>query len=183
MHGCTSWPTIQRSRGPGFAFLLSDLTRALQRIPERSPKKRSTEYLSFISTISHASVSGYIPFVILSGQLQNRSLHLMSLYAQSGMYKSECGDAPMRPPPLKGPPCCQSVYRDEPRLGPGLWWQSGAAAQSLPLARKATILFSFSSLSTHSLPSQFTQVRDQASTDSDRSKVVKLYQRSTTTSS
>ena len=35
-------------------------------VPEKA------KYPSFISTISHASVSGYIPFVILSGQLQNR---------------------------------------------------------------------------------------------------------------
>ena len=86
----------------------------------------------------------------------------MSFYAQSGMYSINLSVG-MRPPPLKGPPCCQSVYRDEPRLGLGQW-QSGAAAQSLPLAKKATILFSFSFLSAHSLPSQFTQVRDQAST-------------------
>jgi hypothetical protein len=111
---------------------------------QRCPRKREVKYLSFISTISHVSVSGYLPFVILSGQLQNRSLHMMSFYAQSGiLYRSVvrgCGRPPLRDPC----PRCQSVYRDEPRLGLG---PSGAAAQSLPPAKKATILFSFSFLS------------------------------------
>jgi hypothetical protein len=121
------------------------------------PRKREVPFIRFYCTISHVSVCVHFPFVILSGQSQNRSLHMMSFYAQSGKSINLC--VGMRPPPLKDP-ClrCQSVYRDEPRLDPG---SSGAAAQSLPPAKKATILFSFRS--THS-PSQFAQVRDQSST-------------------